>query len=435
LLETPENPLSAPSGDERFRFAAVVSHPIQHFAPLFRQLAQLPGLEVRVFYCCDWGVKAYHDPGFNTTFAWDVDLLEGYNHEFLPIRRRPERLGFWEVDNPEIIPCLAAYDPHALWVHGYSHRTCWRATRWARGRTAILHFGDSELVHPRALWRRALKRLVLGRHFGRCDAFITIGDNNEKYYLHYGVPREKLFRGAYPIDLERFRSAVTVPNRPPRAVVRERFGLPTEGLVALQVGKLLESKRPLDFVEALACLARQGVAVWGLLVGDGPLRGQVEQCIARHGLQGRVRASGFINQAEMPLVLETGDILVSASASDPHPLVVSESLVMGLPVVASDRIGCIGPTDTARPDTNTLVYRCGDVEGLAEQLRLLATDVALRQRLSAGSRALAPTQDARVTAQAVVRAILHLRKSLAVQWQGIRPETFQELARALKRGT
>ena len=71
------------------RFAAVVSHPIQHFAPMFRNLAQVPGFDVKVFYCCDWGVHEYHDPGFGKTIEWDVPLLDGYTYEFLPIARRP----------------------------------------------------------------------------------------------------------------------------------------------------------------------------------------------------------------------------------------------------------------------------------------------------------------------------------------------------------
>jgi glycosyltransferase involved in cell wall biosynthesis len=390
------------------RFAAIVSHPIQHFAPLFRALARTDGLRVKVFYCCDWGVRPYHDPGFAQTFAWDVDLLAGYEHEFLPIRKRPRGMGFWDIDNPRVGERLDAFGPQVLWLHGYGHRTCWRAARWARGRAALLHFGDSELVHPRSWWRRLLKEMTLRRHFRRCDAFITIGDNNEAYYRYYGVPAAKLFRGAYPIDLARFRDAVTAPGRPSRDAVRRRYGMPADGVVALLVGKLQERKRPADFVRALARLRGEAVPVWGLLVGDGPLRPELEGLIRQHGLADRVRITGFVNQAEMPLLLEAGDLLVTASDNDPHPLVVTEGLAVGLPVVASDRVGCIGPTDTARPGVNALVYPCGDVAALARQVRLLAEDEALRGRLGQASRTLAATQDAGVTAEAVVRAIRSL---------------------------
>ncbi len=60
----------------RRKLAVVISHPIQHFAPLFRDLAKQPELELRVFYCCDWGISQYADPGWK-------DVSVGY-----PIARR-----------------------------------------------------------------------------------------------------------------------------------------------------------------------------------------------------------------------------------------------------------------------------------------------------------------------------------------------------------
>ncbi|KAA0253142.1 MAG: glycosyltransferase family 1 protein [Acidobacteria bacterium] len=382
----------------------VISHPIQHYAPLFRTLAGVPGLEVRVFYCCDWGVKPYHDSGFGQTFAWDVDLLSGYDSVFLPIRRRPRSAGFLDMDNPSVGRYLDEFNPHALWLHGYSQRTIWRAARWASGRAALLHFGDSELLHDRGVVRRALKRAILRWHFGRCDAFVTIGDNNEAYYRHYGVPPEKMFRGACPVDVQRFRAGAG--ERPAsRRSIRERFQLPPDALVALQVGKLEPRKRPFDLVEAVGALAADAVPVAGLLVGDGPLRGAVETRIRERGLEGRMRVSGFVNQREMPSLLAGGDILVVASDFDPHPLVVTEAMAVGLPIVASDRIGCVGETDSAQPGRNTAVFSCGDVVGLTAALRRLTDDPGERERLGRSSELLADTQDLPVAAEAVLRAL------------------------------
>jgi glycosyltransferase involved in cell wall biosynthesis len=387
------------------RLAAVISHPIQHFAPLFRELAAHPALDVRVFHCCDWGVNSYTDPGFGETFSWDVDLLSGYASEFLPIRRRPRTMSFLEVDNPDVASRLAAFEPDAIWLHGYGHRTIWRAAAWGHGRARLIHFGDSELVHARSRVREWIKGPLLRRHFGRCDAFITIGDSNEAYYERYGVPKDKMFRGAYPIDLGRFRRTVRATGRPSRSEIREKYGLAPSAVVAVLAGKLESRKRPLDFIDALAQLRREQVSIQGLVIGSGPLREAVERRIEELGLTESVRLSGFVNQSEMPLVLEAGDVLVSTSEVDPHPLVVSEGLAVGLPVVASHRVGCIGPTDSARPGVNALVYSCGDVAGLSAALRRLALEPMLYARMSRASLALAATQDASVTAAAVVRAL------------------------------
>src|SRR5437773_1139796 len=64
-LPRPAPPCPCQSGGSHrmsLRFAAVISHPIQHYSPVFRELARVPGVAVKAFYCCDWGVKPTHDP-------------------------------------------------------------------------------------------------------------------------------------------------------------------------------------------------------------------------------------------------------------------------------------------------------------------------------------------------------------------------------------
>src|SRR5216684_2228301 len=91
---SPELESAALSGDPKYlktmpiRLAIIVSHPIQYFAPWFRELDRVPDIDLKVFFCCDWGLKEYVDPGFRTKMAWDIPLLEGYDHEFLSAARR-----------------------------------------------------------------------------------------------------------------------------------------------------------------------------------------------------------------------------------------------------------------------------------------------------------------------------------------------------------
>ena len=67
-----------------YRVAVLNSHPIQYFAPLYRYLAASPEIDLTVFFLSDLSVREYHDPGFGRAFKWDVPLLGGYRHEFLP---------------------------------------------------------------------------------------------------------------------------------------------------------------------------------------------------------------------------------------------------------------------------------------------------------------------------------------------------------------
>jgi len=390
------------------RFAAVVSHPIQHYAPMFRDLAAVPNLVVRVLYCCDWGVREYADRDFGTTLAWDVPLLDGYESEFLPTPRRPAGISFREVDNPTVGERLAAFAPDVVWLHGYGLRTLWRARSWCvrQPRVRTVLFGDSELLHHRSQVKRFLKRLVLRWYYRPIDGFITIGDNNEAYYRHYGVPDARLFRGSCPVDVSRFRKAIETAPPDSRRAMRRRFGLEDGAVVVLFSGKFISRKRPLDVVRAVAaCRGGPGVPVQALLIGSGPEEAVVRAETGRLDAADVVRFSGFINQAEMPLVLQAGDIMAVPSDMDPHPLVVAEAMAAGNAIIASDRVGCVGPTDAARPGVNALVYPCGSVPALAEAIRTLAGDTALRQRLASASLELVWTQDTSACVHGVLQAI------------------------------
>jgi glycosyltransferase involved in cell wall biosynthesis len=90
------------------------------------------------------------------------------------------------------------------------------------------------------------------------------------------------------------------------------------------------------------------------------------------------------------------------SEKDPHPLAVSEAMAVGNAVVASDRVGCVGPTDAARPGRNALTYACGDISSLTARLRTLATNGELRESMRRESWDLAMSQDVQAAAGAVI---------------------------------
>jgi glycosyltransferase involved in cell wall biosynthesis len=183
----------------------------------------------------------------------------------------------------------------------------------------------------------------------------------------------------------------------------------------------------LDLVEAIGKLRGRGTELYALMLGDGPLRQAVEGRISVLGLQNHVRLTGFVNQQEIPLVLDAGDILAMTSEVDPHPLSVTESMIVGHAIVASDRIGCVGPTDSARPGVNALVYPVGDIERLAHCLEQLATDRELLLRMATTSKDRAASQDVSVTVSAVLQAIQSLRPKFAGSWSDVDADCLDKL--------
>ena len=79
--------------------------------------------------------------------------------------------------------------------------------------------------------------------------------------------------------------------------------------------------------------------LWGIVVGDGPLRRQMEE----YAVQAKIPVSfvGFLNQGEISKAYVSSDCLVLPSdASETWGLVVNEAFVCGIPAIVSDAVGC-----------------------------------------------------------------------------------------------
>lgn len=392
-------------GCNQVRLAIIVSHPIQHFAPWHQELAKHNEVEFKVFFCRNWGSEVYQDSGFGVSFKWDVPLLEGYDHEFLPAAGRTHTFGLLGLDNPEIESRLDRFCPDVVKIFGYTLRTNWRAAKWAkRNRKPVLLYSDSNIRATAPIWKKISKQLVVRRFYDHfVDGALFVGDNNRDYHAYYGLPHPRLFRGIIPVDRKRLLTCLPDPKAA-RAAIRSKYQIPESAFVLLFCGKYVERKRPLDLVRAAHALKIRGLPVWALLVGEGSARLQLESWIRTNGTS-NVTLTGFVNQSSLAQYYAAADALVVPSASDPHPLVVTEAACFRLPIVASDKLGCIGPMDTARPGANALIYPCGRIEGLASCVEQLWKDHRLYSAMAAASERIASEQDASAAATHLAWAV------------------------------
>src|SRR5665213_3549801 len=113
-----------PPSKKKIRLTYLVSHPIQYQAPLLRRIAQEPDLELTVLFGSNFSTREHKDSGFGVEVKWDVPLLDGYRHEFLPALRDTGKTGRFSPLNYGIFSRLHDGRGHAtadvLWVHGYS---------------------------------------------------------------------------------------------------------------------------------------------------------------------------------------------------------------------------------------------------------------------------------------------------------------------------
>jgi glycosyltransferase involved in cell wall biosynthesis len=193
------------------------------------------------------------------------------------------------------------------------------------------------------------------------------------------VPRTVISNG---IDPDELRPQVA------RDRVRAGTGTPASATVVAFAGSLTHEKRVDRLVEAVARARAEGAGggdgspdlhLW--ILGDGPLRANLETLAARAGLAGAARFLGA--RSEVASFLAAADILALASDTEGIPGVVLEAGWLGLPVVAP-RVGGI-PECVADGETGILVEP-GDADALARGLALLAGMPGLRARLGSAAR-------------------------------------------------
>lgn len=368
------------------KLVIVVSHPIQHFVPFYRALAQQPEIDLIVVFCSRIGLEPYFDKGMNTTIAWKMDLLGGYNHIFLPEADRITSTGPFEVNNPSVGSELDRQAPDAVLIYGYNFITSLKVLWWCRrNKVPALMISDSELKTVRSAWVARIKQLIIPRILHQFDAFLTVGDCNEDYYAYYGVPRQKLFRSPFTIDEDTYQAAHRERSSL-RALRRTELGIAEDEVMVLTVGKLSRRKRPADVIEAARSIQDAGNPgkLRFVLAGNGEEMDRLQTIVEEDGLP--VILAGFVNVDVLPEYYAAADMILHPSSRDPHPLVMSEAACVGLPLVISDRVGAAGPTDISRPGKNAEVFPIGDVAALASAVQALAADPELRARMSARSR-------------------------------------------------
>jgi glycosyltransferase involved in cell wall biosynthesis len=350
----------------RLRVGLLATHPIQYYVPWYRLLACQ--VDLTVFYCQQLAPRE-QAVGFGGVFEWDVPLFDGYQHRFLVNQAQPPNVStFFGCDTPEMGTIIAQERFDAFIVHGWAIKSFWQAILgcWRTG-TPVLVRGDSHLLTTRGRGRQALKYPLYRWFIPRFDGYLVVGERSRQYLRYYGARAERMFFAPHAVENERFAlSAHTA--RAARARMRHLWNIPEDAVVYLYTGKCIAEKCPEDFMHAVVAAARVQPRVWGLVVGDGPLRARMQTTAEQHGWP--LRFVGFLNQTEMPGAYGVSDALVLPSISETWGLVVNEAMASGLPALVSDRVGCA--PDLILPEQTGNVFPCGRVDSLADLMRRYA---------------------------------------------------------------
>ena len=371
------------STKSRYKVAIVAPTCFYYQAPLFRELAAHPKIDLTVYFCSQESLSARDvQEMYKVDAQWggDDELLEGYRFKFLRnYALRPSYLKWpFGLINFGIVKELVLGRPDAVILMSWMNPTWWMAL-WACVLMRIPFFyltdANVEIERYRSRRKRQIKRIALGKTlFKLCSGFLCAGTANRNLYALYGVPEKKLFPFAYSWGYDSLLKK-SEELRPQRSRIRVELGIPEQSLVVLFCGRLSHEKNLFHLVNSYHRLDRDGKAL--IFVGDGELRQPLKNYVDELGA-GSVHFFGFQNRNRISKYYAISDLLVLPSVRETWGIVVNEAMCFGLPVIVSNQVGAgVDLIDDGQngyrveTDGDALFLGIKQIAGLSEEERLL----------------------------------------------------------------
>jgi glycosyltransferase involved in cell wall biosynthesis len=165
--------------------------------------------------------------------------------------------------------------------------------------------------------------------------------------------------------------------------IRKKLGIPDDALIIGNVGRLSDQKNPIEWVNIAHQISMEIDKTFFLLVGDGPLRLEVEKIIDKLNLSENFMLTGLTRDVQS--FLSIMDIFLITSLWEGLPRTVLQAMAMGLPVIAYKSGGI--PEIVIDGITGFLCDR-GDKSAIANKSLLLLKNQLLREEMGRKGRSM-----------------------------------------------
>lgn len=204
------------------------------------------------------------------------------------------------------------------------------------------------------------------------QALVAVSQKDIDKGLQAGIGRPDqyhLIRSAIPI--EQFDASLF-----DRGKIRQALGIPEQAVVIGFVGRFSPQKNPLDWVRVAKQVGQNQKDVFFLMVGDGPLRDQVEAQLLQAGIRDRTVLTGL--RRDIPALLACMDMFMHTSLWEGLPRAIVQALCIELPVLA---YSADGVQEIIQNGENGYIFQPGEVKKMAEVCEHLVQHPELRKAL------------------------------------------------------
>ena len=207
---------------------------------------------------------------------------------------------------------------------------------------------------------------------------------------------------ANPAELEAFGP----PTPEEKAEHKRSFGL--TGPVVLYAGRLGVEKRVDVVVRTIALLVKDFPTITLVATGHGAAESGLKKLTQKLGVGRRVKFTGFLSRSELPHIYKTADVFAMMSTSDSQSIALMQAYSSGVPAVCARARGLPDYT----PKEAGFLVKPGDHKALAEKIKMLLNDSALRAKMGS-------------SAEKFVEKLSP--KKIAMEWERIYRDTIDRL--------
>ena len=214
----------------------------------------------------------------------------------------------------------------------------------------------------------------------RTDFFISVADAMTDQALAAGIGRPEHFTTAYSA-IEQDQFLTPIPNERTKSF-RHKYNITDEAVVLICIARLFHLKGHNFIIESAKQLSKRfDNCIW-LFVGDGILADQYKRQIQQLGLADRFRFTGLLPPQQIPLAIQSSDILVHCSLREGLARTLPQAMLCSKPAVSFD---IDGAREVVNQNTGLLIEP-KSVQQLTTACAELIQNKVLRDRLGRGGR-------------------------------------------------
>ena len=248
-------------------------------------------------------------------------------------------------------------------------------------RPAIVHTIHGLAFHPyQSKWVNRFYIAIEKSAAKRTDFFISVADAMTSQSITAGIGRDEQFVTAYSaIEEEDFLEPISEQRKKD---FRQKYEIGEDAIVLITIARLFMLKGHKYIVESAKELSTQFDKVLWLFVGDGNLSDHFKEQVHQLGLAEKIKFAGLLPPGEIPLAIQSSDILVHCSLREGLARTLPQAMLCSKPAVSFD---VDGAKEVVNENTGRLIEP-KNIEQLTKACAELIEDKGLRDKLGEAGR-------------------------------------------------